>query len=190
MTTRPIDPDRVAAYADSLRAWADKITPEDITPAVRWYADAREIAVTVADRLGVSVECGAVIVAAFSPRCPWARNIALAVDYASGREVRTIGAHIRAADRAVSLDRSGADPYDALGGPKTSAFARNIAGDLDPVTVDVWHLRAAGVTDRDAPTVVQYREITAATRLVAEEYGYAPAVLQAIVWTAIRGGAS
>ena len=187
----PIDAGRVDNYAREIATRVDRATPHEYEAALSWYADAREIATTVADALGVSVDAGAGIIAALSPRCPWSRNVALSLDYAHGRDVRTIGAHVAKCDAIVATDRAGGDPLAQFGAtsPKTGAFARNIAGDLDAVTVDVWALRAAGVTDRDTPTVVQYREISAAYARVARERGLSPAVAQALAWIVERGGA-
>jgi len=184
----------VARYARNIRASIDACSPGDLIAAREWYADAREVAVTIADRLGVSVEAGAAIVSAFSPRCPWSRNVALAVDYASGREVRTLGAHVDKANAIVREDRAGRDPWAlfvATGAPgtKTYCFGRAIAGDPDAVTVDVWMMRAAGIIDRDAPTTRQYREISQAVRDIAGEYGMSPAQAQAAAWVGARGSA-
>ena len=49
--------------------------------------------------------------------------------------------------------------------------------------------RAAGL-DRDAPTVVQYREIASAVRSLAREWGVSPRTMQALVWIMVRGKAN
>jgi len=191
MAPKPLDEARVTEYAREIAARIDRATPAQYESALSWYADAREIAVTIADALEVSVQAGAGILSALSPRCPWSRNVALALDYAHGREVRTLGAHIAKCDEIVAHDRAGRDPLSVFGetSPKTGPFARNIAGDLESVTVDVWALRAAGVHDRAAPTTVQGREIRAAYTRVARERGLSPAVGQALAWIVERGGA-
>ena len=191
MAPKPLDEARVTEYAREIAARIDRATPAQYESALSWYADAREIAVTIADALGISVPAGAGILSALSPRCPWSRNVALALDYAHGREVRTLGANLRKCDAIVAHDRAGRDPLAVFGdsAPKTGAFARNIAGDLESVTVDVWALRAAGVTDRDTPTIVQYREIAEAYARVSRERGLSPAVGQALAWIVERGGA-
>jgi hypothetical protein len=188
MAVKPLDMDRVTTYADTMRPLMQRATPADMASGLAWYADAREIAVTISERMNVSVETGAAIIAALSPRMPWARNVVLALDMADGREVRALGQSVRAAERAVAIYRDGGDPFDALGGPKTNAFARNIAGDMSAVTVDIWMMRAAGLST-DAPTIVQYREISAAIAMLAREYDMSPAAAQACLWTVVRGSA-
>jgi hypothetical protein len=78
--------------------------------------------------------------------------------------------------------------FDGLNGLKTNAFARAISGDMDAVVVDVWMCRAAGL-GKDAPNKREYREIAEAVRIVAADYGYQPAVMQALIWILIRGKA-
>lgn len=184
----------VNRYARRIRDAVNACDSGQLADALEWYADAREVAVTVAARLDVSVTAGACIVSALSPRCPWSRNVALALDYADGREVRTLGAHVAKCDAIVADDRAGRDPlaqfvHTGAPGTKTGSFARAIAGDSDAITVDVWMLRAAGITDRDAPTTRQYREIAHAVRRVASERGISPAACQAAAWVGARGSA-
>lgn len=180
--TRPLDHDRISAYADAMRVYVDRATLSDVEAATVWYDDATAIADDIARRMDIPREHGAAIISAFSPRMPWARNVALALAFADGEEVRAMGSHIRAAQACA------VDGIDALRGPKTNAFARAIAGDPDAIVVDVWMMRAAGMTT-DAPTVVQYREISAAVDALAREYGMTPRVMQALVWIVVRGGA-
>lgn len=180
--TRPIDAERVASYVDTMRAYVDRATLSDVESAAAWYDEATAIADDIARRMSIPREHGAAIISAFSPRMPWARNVALALAFADGEEVRAMGSHIRAAQACA------VDGIDALRGPKTNAFARAIAGDPDAIVIDVWMMRAAGLTT-DAPTVVQYREMSAAVDLLAREYGMAPRVMQALIWIVVRGGA-
>lgn len=194
MAVKPLNAERVATYRKHVEHAMSNATAEQVAEGARWYADAREVACTVAARLGCSVEAGAGIIAALSPRKPWARNITEALDYAEGREVKTMAQQLEACDRVLAADRAGMDPLEHVTVPgsvalKTESFARNIAGDPDAVTVDVWMVRAAGITDRDQPTVVQYREITEAVRRIAHDRGLTPAAVQAIAWIGARGSA-
>lgn len=69
-------------------------------------------------------------------------------------------------------------------GPKVSRFARNLAGDESPVTVDRWAARAAGLPESGG--VAWYRRIEEAYRAAARECALAPSAFQAILWIAIR----
>lgn len=148
-----------------------------------WYFEAQEVAEDVAEILGSSLEVGASIVSAFSPRERWATNVAKAYAFANGLPVSGLQNNLRMAQAAQVMG------FDALKGLKTNAFARAIAGDTDAVVIDVWMMRAAGM-DNDSPTKGQYREISDAVRIVAEEFGITPRTAQALIWIIVRGSAS
>jgi hypothetical protein len=80
--------------------------------------------------------------------------------------------------------------WDILGGvgapsgPKVSRFARNLAGDETPVTVDRWAARAAGLPESGGRA--WYRELEEAYRAAAETVGLPPSRFQAVVWLAVR----
>jgi hypothetical protein len=81
-----------------------------------------------------NVHRAAGVIAALSPRMPWARNLELAARaYADGRASGTLGMSCRAADAILA----GAHPLDVLGGPKVRAFYTLIVDPADRVTVCV-----------------------------------------------------
>ena len=71
-----------------------------------------------------------------------------------------------------------------LSGPKVSAYAENMTGNYDPVTVDTWMSRIYGF--RDTPTEIQRKFIAESMKDIAKETGTAPADVQAAVWTGFR----
>lgn len=169
----------IEPYSNAIRIHLQDVDPTAERVARSFYAQAREIAAE--HPAGAAV--GAGIIAALSPRMQWSVNVRKAREVFASGTTRALGQSVRAAERIHA-----GEPVDAvLKGAKTRAFARNCAGDLEPVTVDVWALRAAGVIDRDAPTTVQYRDIEHAYKIVARERKLPPAILQAIAWYAVRG---
>ena len=66
-----------------------------------------------------------------------------------------------------------------LSGPKVRAFAANLKGDYDQVTVDVWMLR---LFDHDKPSVKGREEVCKFVVRAAEEMGCEPAEMQAEMW--------
>lgn len=155
-------------------------TPSLWEQAAQWYDDAQVIAHDIAARLNTTLEVGACIISAFSPRQSWARNIVLAQAFADGKD--TPGLSL-SRDNAI---RSLADGFDALKGAKTNAFARAIAGDADAVVVDSWMCKAAGI-GRDYPSAVQYRRISEAITVLARRHGVSPRTMQALIWIIVRG---
>jgi hypothetical protein len=154
-----------------------------VEQAAVWYCDAEKVAHEVARNLDTSLEAGASVVSAFSPRERWATNIEKAVSFSLGQTVTGLSNNLKMAKNSLVLG------YDALKGPKTNAFARAIAGDTQAVVVDVWMMRAAGFDGKSSPTKLQYKEISSALVRVAEDFYMTPRTTQALLWILIRGGA-
>ena len=146
-----------------------------------WYASAQAVAVELtAIRPEWSMEVGASVLSAFSPREKWARNCDLSRKFASGEPTPCLGMSIRNANASVL---SG---FTALKGKKTNAFARAIAGDDDAVVIDTWMLKPLKMK---SVTPKQYDLITLVITSLAKEVGMTPRDLQAALWIHIRGSA-
>jgi hypothetical protein len=186
MTTTLVKPEvtvRIDTYAGMYRNLLMNATLGQVEEASIWYRDAEEVAEEVARNLDATLEVGASVVSAFSPRERWASNISKAVAFSLGHEVKGLPNNLRMAQ--VSLDLG----FDALKGPKTNAFARAIAGDSDAVVIDIWMCRAANL-GTDSPSQSQYVELSRAVRKVAGEFGLTPRTTQALIWVIVRGSAS
>lgn len=158
-------------------------TAYDVVQAVHWYRDAELYCRYLASNYDVSLEQACGVMSAFSPRVHWSRNKVLAELYLQGEATPGLGQSRRNADAVM------VQGFDALRGAKTHAFARNMYGDTDAVTIDVHMMRAAGFDDRDAPTIVQYRELSVAVRRLARKRKMQPRDMQALVWIMQRGRA-
>jgi len=156
---------------------------QQMEQAATWYLEAQEVAEDVAENLGVSLEIGASIVSAFSPRERWASNVAKALAFSQGKPVAGLQNNYRMAQAALELG------FDALKGLKTNAFARAIAGDTDAVVIDVWMMRAA-LMQTDSPNKSQYNMLADTVRKIAGEHGITPRTCQALIWIVKRGSAS
>lgn len=60
----------------NVTAWRATATADDIERGRDWYPLARKVARQLATRYGVSVDTAAGVIAALSPRCSWAENMA------------------------------------------------------------------------------------------------------------------
>ena len=147
-----------------------------------WYRDAEEVAEEVARNLDTTLEVGASIVAAFSPRERWSTNVAKAIAYSLGGRPKGLTNNLTMADNAMTMG------FDALRGLKTNAFARAIAGDSDAVVIDIWMMRAAGM-ETDSPNKTQYRILSDTVRKIAGEFHITPRTCQALIWIVKRGSA-
>ena len=149
-----------------------------------WYHDAEEVAEEVARNLDATLEVGASIVAAFSPRERWSTNVSKAIAYSLGQRPKGLQNNLTMADNAVTMG------FDALRGQKTNAFARAIAGDHDAVVIDTWMLKAAGMDSNKGVNKTQYNMLADAVRRMASEHGLTPRTTQALIWIVKRGSAS
>jgi hypothetical protein len=158
-------------------------TLAQVEQASVWYFEAQEVAEDVAENLGVSLEVGASIVAAFSPRERWSSNVAKSLAFSMGKPVVGLSNNLRMAESAMT------NGFNALNGQKTNAFARAIAGDSDAVVIDVWMIRAAYLDASKGVNKTQYNTLVDSVRKVAKEFGLTPRTAQALIWIVKRGSA-
>jgi hypothetical protein len=171
------------SYTEIYSAIASRATYGQIEEASKWYLDAERVADQVATNLGVTLEKGASVVSAFSPRERWSLNVAKAIAFSLGETVVALGNNIRMANASLELG------FKALNGQKTNAFAKAIAGDENAVVIDVWMLRAVGI-EKKSPTQAQYKVLADAVTATATMYGMTPRSMQALIWIIVRGNAS
>jgi hypothetical protein len=170
--------DYYAIYSDL----AKNATFGQVEQASKWYMDAERVAAEVARNLDSTLEVGATVVSAFSPRERWTNNVAKAISFSLGNSIPGFKNNMVMANNAIAFG------YDALKGLKTNAFARAIAGDEQAVVIDVWMLRAVGI-EKKTPNQSQYNDLANAVKKVAFDYGMTPRAMQALIWIMIRGSA-
>lgn len=153
-----------------------------VEQASKWYVDAERIAEQVATNLNTTLEVGASVVSAFSPRERWSVNVARAISFSLGKEVHCLKNNIVMANNALTLG------FHALKGLKTNSFAKAIAGDEQAVVIDVWMLRAVGI-EKKTPNQTQYNELAMAVKSAAFAVGMTPRSAQALIWIIVRGSA-
>lgn len=166
----------------------DRATDTERLAGTQWYLQAFSF-VRAASRVhsDAPTENLAVALAHLSPRVHWSRNKRMLLDILeTGDTVGLRGAIDRAKDALVSDN-----PLGTLNGPKTSAFARNILGDTQAVTVDV---HAAYIALGEYPSIAlkgkAYDDIASAYRNAAKLRGVEPSVMQAVTWCVHRGRAN
>lgn len=177
------------AVANILAVWG-RATEADRDSGSLWYATARHHAELMSESSGVTLEAATAVIAHLSPRTTWARNLAGAYALVeTGTAPNCIGANVDRARAALDSD----DPIGTLHGPKTHAFALNILGDQQAVTVDVWAARIAlgtDATDNQMKRAGAYAALAHCYRLAAQRAGVTPATMQAVTWVVSRNGRS
>ena len=142
-----------------------------------WYTSARR---TIETLYGDDADLFCDILAATSPRkqvkSNWKLAVRLYTAYKNGQELPTVGlmpAHKGNVNRAFSGQE--------LSGPKVQAFAANLKGDFNRVTIDVWVLRFFGIK-KSKITPKQYIALEKAIQKLAKNRGLSPARYQAEIW--------
>ena len=135
LSTKGTPMDNYAVYAGLIKT----ATFGQVEQAAKWYLDAEKVAHEVARNLDVSLENGASVVSAFSPRERWTANVAKSIAFSLGEKPVGLSNNLKMAENAKLIG------YKALNGQKTNAFARAIAGDEQSGVIDVRMLRAVGI---------------------------------------------
>lgn len=165
----------------------DRASVSDVEAGASWYSEAQDLAASLGAASGHGREAAAAVISHLSPRTPWSRNVAGAVSLLVYGK-RGDGILSANYDRArAALDHYG-DPEETFGGPKTRRFYRNILGDTEAVTVDVWAARVAGVDETALSRAGAYDLVEHAYRLAARRRGVEPSTMQATTWVVVRNG--
>ena len=192
---RPIPLRRVRTYVRHILAAYARCSPEQRTAGIEWYAAAKAYAVRMGALYSFPVDRVAYAIAALSPAVSWVEQTR------RGGNVETVLAHV--ADGAAGLPRCAGytknrlkavrilnGDFSALSGPKVTAFAANILGAGERVTVDRHAAAIAANLSRSAKGgtgnvsigIVAMRRIAAAYVDAARAIGLRPCELQAAVW--------
>lgn len=173
-------------------------TPGDIESGALFYPLAGEMIRDIGRLSGDSPETVASVVAQLSPRTTWARNVAgaYALCVAGERHPGIMAGNFDRAVATIEAGRSGLDPIATVKGPKTNSFARNLMGDREAVTIDVWAARIAldpdwrrgAEPERILAKAGAYTAIANAYRVTAGRLGIEPTTLQAATWVRARNG--
>lgn len=171
----------------------DRATASDVESGATWYDEARELAEHLGRNSGYGSSAAAAVISHLSPRTPWGRNVSGAIslliygEHGDGILQANYDRARAALDVATTLDY-GADLSHTFGGPKTRRFYRNILGDREAVTVDVWAARVADVDDALLGRKGVYDAVEAAYQRAARRRGVDPSTMQATTWVVARNG--
>jgi hypothetical protein len=163
----------------------NRATEEELQAGRDWYSDANALARELSPR---DVYRAAGVIAAFSPMCPWNRNVELACNtFASG--IAT--GHTKQFNTFAQRIHDGEYAFDVLKGQKTRAFTDAIAtsGMTDMVTIDRHaHDIAMGKAfpNNRKIGIKLYRELAFAYSEAANKVNIPPCTLQATTWVTWR----
>lgn len=183
--------ERVPGITKRISATWAKATRSDVEAGACWYLEAEGIIDRLSGQTGHSREKVAAVMAHLSSRTTWLRTVAGATSLLlTGQAPGCMGANVTRARTALESDH----PLGTLNGPKTQRFARNMLGDHQVVTIDVWALRVAlGDPEADGTALRVpgvYEAIEHCYQAAARRAGVTPATMQATTWIVARNGRS
>ena len=172
-----------------------EVSLKDLRAGIAWYDRAAQ----TARAIHPDVLIGAGVLAALSPRTDWKHNkmyaervCRYALDGAEYPPPCSTYSRLDKAWRIAQLENPSIPAILAiLRGPKTCRFFRNIIGDENAVTIDVWSKRiATGGKDESAPKPGHdYDSLEQAYQIAGARLGISPCHLQAALWCHVRGSA-
>lgn len=147
----------------------------------QWYKTAATI---IKKRFGSDYALVCDLLAATSPRKQVKANWKLAVRiYHAHKDGKPNPAQGLMPCHKANVDR--ALKQSPLSGNKVKAFAENLKGNAEAVTIDVWVLRYYNIK-KETLSDKDYKELSDRIRAEAKEQNLAPAEYQAIIWTISR----
>lgn len=160
---------------------------EDVLQGISWYEEAEQVARDIAAGTPFSIEQIAGVISAVSPRMPWGRNKTVAREIvkrflSDNPDYSGLGI---TSNIMLAVDiLLGVNPERVLRN-KRLAFYRNIAGDPNAVTVDVWATRIVAGNGYESPGNC-YDAVARAYSEASEIVHVSPRAMQAITWVAYR----
>lgn len=143
-----------------------------------WYTRATADIKLVCTRMDWPFNRFVDVLAIISPRVPVRRNIRVAMHYMETQD--WLGGTIRSTRAAM-------DHYEEteeIRGPKTSAFAAALKGNLDAIVLDTWMAGAFEIDQHLFDRMSVRAECIRRIRWAANKQQWKPAELQAAVWAA------
>lgn len=158
---------------------------------LKWYAEAHDECVRLAEELQIDVWKAVAIVAVLSPKCPWEKNI----EYSRNLILKqgpcgALGPNQKKAKRILKLKTTKA-LFNHLRGPKVQSFYLNIMnrGYDSNVTVDI-HMKNLIEPEMSQVGKAVYWRISEKIRELARIVGYPAPKVQAVLWTVQRNNST
>ena len=156
-----------------------------------WYADARSNLQMLCENEGFNYNTFIKVMGATSPQCPVWMNIrhtirvcrALKLNNDAVTAVMSVPG-LTGSVRKSTIKALNADNTSTLG-PKTRAFAENLLGNEDMVTLDTWMGQLVGLPAKNSGRVTTKTisvPYNSTIKRIADNLGWTPAMVQAACW--------
>lgn len=180
-----------AEYSEAMRWYLldayERSTIAERQAGLEWYPRAVHGCKVWAQQFGIEPATVASVIAALSPQCEWTANLRCALTLLQGEPLNpgngALNVNIRKGMRILQDRATLPDAYFDYA-PKVCAFARNLQGDSESVTIDAHAAQAAleDVTHNFNGRAGVYEVFADVYRSAAHTLGLRPCDFQAIVW--------
>lgn len=176
----------VKSMENNIRHMLDNIVTKEDLESLNWYHDAHELCKVQSEKYNVDFRTFVSIVAVMSPFQKWENNIQSAIDLVSTGDT-VYGYKVNRTKALQILDGD----LSKLRGVKVERFAYNIEypENSDQVTLDQWMYRIF-LDDHSKIDVAkndkEFEPIQTEFIRIANDLGYHPVKLQAVLWVAVR----
>lgn len=170
---------------------------QELTDGASWYTRAHMICQNISYDLGIDTYKVAAVMSLLSPRNKWERNVIdcqnLCFEWTNGGEADNVSVCTFTTNKTKAWSvLNGASIGDTVKGNKVVAFYALLSKpSIHPVVVDghayaIWSGQRLPVTKTPRLNDTLYAAIAQDYRLVADELGIKPHVLQATTWLTYR----
>ena len=159
-----------------------------------WYPNTTQTAIDCAEMYNISVVQAAGIIAAFSIRTRWHKNLEDVMTFMDTGECAGLKLRVKKARAilALGVNATWEDVAKVLNGKKVVRFAHNILHGNSSImaTIDVWMCRVMHIAHKKLSKIVGlYEAAEQAVMIVASELMMPVPVAQAFIWVCVRGRA-
>jgi hypothetical protein len=165
-------------------------TELEISNGKNWYNDAQQFSKELSEKYGIELTKVANVVSALSPNSKWLQNKIGAEkminNFVLGNSVESFKVQTFNTNKYKAWNVLTNGILIDSKSKKTFAFASNILGQDDNVTIDLWHLRACFGCTIEGLSEKNYILIQDVTVKLARQFGLKGYEFQAILWLTVQ----
>lgn len=189
--------EQISLFTGRLLSVYQLASDDQIVRGRNWYSEANQLAVSMSEKTGISIEQAAYAIAVTSNNITWERQKKIAIPmvkyFQGGGDPWKFGNGVisKYSEKAsrIILDND----ISVLSGPKVVSFAQNIMGNIDVATIDRHALRACLGEFTDDETTSKWVRLGLKRNMIEAAYHQSASIVgesvmhfQAIIWITVK----